>query len=424
MLRSLAVEADKAIVAARSRTANASIVASLTGLQNAMDTVLSASAAAISGRAGRDAHASDAPEKEGKCAQCGADKVKGRDAGGPALFKCADCWALLDTVSSLGRIVSTLVLASSIAVDGKRVQLRQYRDEATMVLNEAYKRKAPDDVHRGVEHTRDAIETVLAALGGGDDGGGGGAGAPKPVGKTSLTGGGTSASLTNGVKRGTHHGRARRRGPVSGSGAGADATPDAHSDSAAAAANAAKRKEKQGRMLKRKMSVFIEQHGLEVSDNHVRGYLFKKNSGGFARRKFQQRYYVLRKAWLFAYRSKEDYENNDPPSQGIALVAAKFDVATVGKDVLTLTPKPEVKDGSEAIIVATEDDYLFTTGDIDKPKLPKPGRVWTLRAENGAARDVWVERIRDAPAPAPARARRASLMGSRGKDFAREAWRS
>uniref|UniRef100_A0A7S1C9M3 PH domain-containing protein n=1 Tax=Bicosoecida sp. CB-2014 TaxID=1486930 RepID=A0A7S1C9M3_9STRA len=150
------------------------------------------------------------------------------------------------------------------------------------------------------------------------------------------------------------------------------------------------------RQLQRGKSDFRGEHGLEVSDNHVRGWMRKKATHGT--RRWQRRYFVMRKGFLMFYRDTASYEEGAPPAQGFAIVLGKFKVEKVGADQLKLTP--QVSDGSEAVVVAEEGDYwLSQAAKIEKPKKPKTGRVWTLKATNAAARDVWVERMLRAQVP-------------------------
>lgn len=159
-------------------------------------------------------------------------------------------------------------------------------------------------------------------------------------------------------------------------------------------------------LLTRASSSFTLNHGIETSAKVMRGSLAKRNEKGF-RKSWQERYFVFENGFLFFYRDKESYEEAAPPVHGMALVIYKFICEKVGDVGMKLTPR--VKDGSEAILVAIEDDFLFCdAADVDKPKFPKKGRAWHLQAANSAARDLWYERLKAAPAPNP-------IRGVRGK---------
>lgn len=160
--------------------------------------------------------------------------------------------------------------------------------------------------------------------------------------------------------------------------------------------------------------------GVEVSDSGLRGMVSKRGTSGL--RKYQARYFVLRKGFLMFFRSKEDYEGGAPPSQGISILPAKYKTEKVGERQFKMTPKPEVTDGSETMLVADEEDYLFSDAKVEKPHKPKPGRVWEFQCDKAAARDVWVERLQTAP-PVAASAGRRMSMSAKGADMAKMLWK-
>lgn len=206
--------------------------------------------------------------------------------------------------------------------------------------------------------------------------------------------------------------------------AGASAVGGAGGDAEAAKTTTVKRGaskttggDKARKRMQRMKSVFVAKSGLEISERHMRGWMYKKGTTGL--RRFEKRYFVLRAGYLMFYKAKEAYEAGAPPSQGVALIMGHFKCEPRGDDQLILTPK--VDDGSEAILVAEEDDYLFGDFDVEKPRLPKPGRTWTLKAESSEARDRWVARIQEAEPPKTRR--RSSMMSLSGATFAKEVWK-